>query len=75
MAHISQIDYDTASPEIRAAHDEELRLRSRMTNMKRILLQRLSEAASRRRYSPSHPPRPWRRKPRPPATTPFRCPI
>ncbi|UVK37871.1 hypothetical protein LHFGNBLO_004975 [Mesorhizobium sp. AR10] len=38
MARISLIDYDTASPEIRAAHDEELRLRGRMTNMKRILL-------------------------------------
>ncbi|TIS53614.1 hypothetical protein [Mesorhizobium sp.] len=38
MAHISPIDYGTASPEIRAAHDEELRLRGRMTNMKRILL-------------------------------------
>jgi hypothetical protein len=38
MARISQIDYDTASTEIRAAHDEEVRLRGRMTNMKRILL-------------------------------------
>ncbi|AZO67137.1 MULTISPECIES: hypothetical protein [unclassified Mesorhizobium] len=38
MARISRIDYDTAPPEIRAAHDEELRLRGRMTNMKRILL-------------------------------------
>lgn len=38
MSHISQIDYETASPEIRAEHDEEVRLRGRMTNMKRTLL-------------------------------------
>ena len=38
MARISPIDYDTASPEIRAEHDRELSLRGRMTNMKRILL-------------------------------------
>jgi hypothetical protein len=38
MSRISQIDYRTASPEIRKEHDEELRLRGRMTNMKRVLL-------------------------------------
>ncbi|RRH95953.1 hypothetical protein EH240_23370 [Mesorhizobium tamadayense] len=38
MAHLSPIDYATASPEIRAEHDRELALRGRMTNMKRILL-------------------------------------
>ncbi|MEZ2329588.1 hypothetical protein AB6802_07685 [Mesorhizobium sp. RCC_202] len=38
MAHLSPIDYATASAEIRAEHDRELALRGRMTNMKRILL-------------------------------------
>ncbi|AZO24651.1 MULTISPECIES: hypothetical protein [unclassified Mesorhizobium] len=38
MAHLSPIDYATASEEIRAEHDRELALRGRMTNMKRILL-------------------------------------
>lgn len=38
MAHLSPIDYATASPEVRAEHDRELALRGRMTNMKRILL-------------------------------------
>ena len=38
MQHISQVDYAKASPDQRAAHDEELRLRGRMTNMKRTLL-------------------------------------
>ncbi|MBB4290825.1 hypothetical protein GGE16_002884 [Rhizobium leguminosarum] len=38
MSHLPQIDYDTASQEIRAAHDEEIKLRGRMTNMKRTLL-------------------------------------
>ncbi|MDK1386075.1 hypothetical protein QN224_11735 [Sinorhizobium sp. 8-89] len=38
MSHIPQIDYDAASDAIRAAHDEEVRLRGRMTNMKRTLL-------------------------------------
>ncbi|TAU85057.1 hypothetical protein [Rhizobium leguminosarum] len=38
MSHLPQIDYDTASEEVRAAHDEEVRLRGRMTNMKRTLL-------------------------------------
>ncbi len=38
MSHIPQIDYDTASEEIRSAHDEEVRVRGRMTNMKRTLL-------------------------------------
>lgn len=38
MSYIPQIDYDTALDEIRAAHDEEVRVRGRMTNMKRTLL-------------------------------------
>ncbi|MDX8440030.1 hypothetical protein [Mesorhizobium australafricanum] len=38
MAHLSAIDYATASEDIRAEHDRELALRGRMTNMKRILL-------------------------------------
>ncbi|MBZ9821591.1 hypothetical protein [Mesorhizobium sp. CA4] len=38
MAHLSPIDYPTASDDIRAEHDRELALRGRMTNMKRILL-------------------------------------
>jgi hypothetical protein len=38
MSRISQIVYGESSPEIQAEHDEELRLRGRMTNMKRILL-------------------------------------
>lgn len=38
MSRISQIVYSEASPEIRAEHDEELRRRGRMTNMKRIML-------------------------------------
>lgn len=38
MSHIPQIDYHTASEEIRNAHDEEVRVRGRMTNMKRTLL-------------------------------------
>ena len=38
MSQIPQIDYDTASEEIRFAHDEEVRVRGRMTNMKRTLL-------------------------------------
>ncbi|QFY62822.1 hypothetical protein FZ934_20935 (plasmid) [Rhizobium grahamii] len=38
MSNIPQIDYDTASEEIRSAHDEEVRVRGRMTNMKRTLL-------------------------------------
>ncbi|SEI02359.1 hypothetical protein SAMN05216228_101675 [Rhizobium tibeticum] len=38
MSHIPQIDYATASQEIRAAYDEEVRVRGRMTNMKRTLL-------------------------------------
>jgi hypothetical protein len=38
LSHIPQIDYDTASDEIRQAHDEEIRVRGRMTNMKRTLL-------------------------------------
>lgn len=38
MAHIPQLDYTAATPEQQAAHDAELRLRGRMTNMKRTLL-------------------------------------
>jgi hypothetical protein len=38
MSHIPLIDYDTASEEIRTAHDEEVKVRGRMTNMKRTLL-------------------------------------
>ncbi len=38
MSHIPQIDYDTASGEIRQAHDDEVTARGRMTNMKRTLL-------------------------------------
>ncbi|MBB3589753.1 hypothetical protein FHX08_000097 [Rhizobium sp. BK529] len=38
MSQLPQIDYDTASEEIRVAHDEEMRVRGRMTNMKRTLL-------------------------------------
>ena len=38
MAHLSPIDYATASDDVRAEHDRELGLRGRMTNMKRILL-------------------------------------
>ena len=38
MSQIPHIDYETASEEIRAAHDEEVRVRGNMTNMKRTLL-------------------------------------
>jgi hypothetical protein len=38
MSHIPLIDYDTASEAIRAAHDKEVKVRGRMTNMKRTLL-------------------------------------
>lgn len=38
MSHISEIDYASAPEAIRAAHDEEVRVRGRMTNMKRTLL-------------------------------------
>ena len=38
MAHLSAIDYATASDDVRAEHDREFALRGRMTNMKRILL-------------------------------------
>ncbi|EJM97836.1 hypothetical protein [Phyllobacterium sp. YR531] len=38
MSRISPINYDQASPEARAEHDLELKLRGRMTNMKRVLL-------------------------------------
>jgi len=38
MSHLPQIDYETASAEIRQAHDEEVEARGRITNMKRTLL-------------------------------------
>lgn len=38
MPHIPMIDYATAPDHIREAHDEEITLRGRMTNMKRTLL-------------------------------------
>jgi len=38
MSHISEVDYAKAGAEQRAAHDEEMRLRGRMTVMKRTLL-------------------------------------
>ena len=38
MSQIPPIDYETASDTIRAAHDDEVVARGRMTNMKRILL-------------------------------------
>ena len=38
MSQLPQIDYDTASEDIRTAHDEDVRVRGRMTNMKRTLL-------------------------------------
>lgn len=37
MPYIPMIDYDTASPEVKAAHDEHIKV-GRMTNMKRTLL-------------------------------------
>ena len=38
MQHIPQLSYIAATPDQQAAHDHELRLRGRMTNMKRTLL-------------------------------------
>jgi hypothetical protein len=38
MSHIPPIDYDTASDDVRRAHDDEVATRGRMTNMKRTLL-------------------------------------
>jgi len=38
MSYISQIDYEHAAPAVREAHDEEVRLRGHVTNMKRTLL-------------------------------------
>lgn len=38
MSHIPQIDYETAKPDVRAAHDEEVRLRGAATNMKQTLM-------------------------------------
>lgn len=37
MAYIPMIDYETASPEVKKAHDEHLKV-GKMTNMKRTLL-------------------------------------
>jgi alkylhydroperoxidase family enzyme len=41
MPRITPIDYDTASPAIRAAHDEHVQQHARITNMKRTLLNSL----------------------------------
>lgn len=38
MPHISQIDYETATAPVRAAHDEEISRRGHVTNMKRTLM-------------------------------------
>jgi hypothetical protein len=38
MSYISQIDYEHATPAVREAHDEEIRLRGHATNMKRTLM-------------------------------------
>jgi hypothetical protein len=38
MSQIPPIDYQSASAEIRTAHDDEVIARGRMTNMKRVLL-------------------------------------
>ena len=41
MPRVPQISYDSASPEIREAHDEHIRRHARITNMKRTLLNSL----------------------------------
>ena len=41
MPRIPQIDYASAPPEVRAAHDEHIRRHARITNMKRTLLNSL----------------------------------
>lgn len=38
MSRIEQIDYQQSSAQVRAAHDEELKLRGHVTNMKRTLM-------------------------------------
>ncbi len=41
MPRVPQITYDSAPPEVRAAHDEHVRQHARITNMKRTLLNSL----------------------------------
>jgi alkylhydroperoxidase family enzyme len=41
MPRVPQIDYDSAPPEIREAHDDHIRRHARITNMKRTLLNSL----------------------------------
>jgi alkylhydroperoxidase family enzyme len=41
MPRVPQIDYDSAPPEIREAHDDHIRQHARITNMKRTLLNSL----------------------------------
>ncbi len=41
MPRVPQIDYETAAPEVRAAHDDHIRRHARITNMKRTLLNSL----------------------------------
>ena len=38
MSYVPQIDYEVAAAPVREAHDEEVRLRGHVTNMKRTLL-------------------------------------
>lgn len=38
MPHVSQIDYANAAQDVREAHDEEVRKRGHVTNMKRTLM-------------------------------------
>jgi alkylhydroperoxidase family enzyme len=41
VPRVPQIDYESASPEVRAAHDDHVRRHARITNMKRTLLNSL----------------------------------
>ena len=41
MPRVPQISYDSASPEVREAHDDHIRRHARITNMKRTLLNSL----------------------------------
>jgi alkylhydroperoxidase family enzyme len=41
VSRVPQIDYDSAPPEIREAHDDHIRRHARITNMKRTLLNSL----------------------------------
>jgi alkylhydroperoxidase family enzyme len=41
VPRVPQIDYDSAPPEVRAAHDDHIRHHARITNMKRTLLNSL----------------------------------